>query len=139
MPGSFHRRSGHLNPPLVRQLEDGRLELVAGERRKYSAIMAGLSTIPVFVRDDLSAVHQLAGMLVENHDRESLTPTEEAVAIAQLAGFEGARLPWSSWPRWLPRWRPLRGTPGLAPPHTGPGTSDSSPPVVTDFPKPNRR
>ena len=49
----------------------------------------GLPTIPVFVRDDLSPVHQLAGMLVENHDREGLTPTEEAVAIQQLAGFEG--------------------------------------------------
>jgi ParB family chromosome partitioning protein len=80
---------GILNPPLVRQLEDGRLELIAGERRKYSAIKAGLSVIPVFVRDDLSPVHQLAGMLVENHDREGLTPTEEAVAIQQLAGFEG--------------------------------------------------
>ena len=80
---------GILNPPLVRQLDDGQLELIAGERRKYSAIKAGLSAIPVFVRDDLSPVHQLAGMLVENHDREGLTPTEEAVAIQQLAGFEG--------------------------------------------------
>ena len=62
---------GILNPPLVRQLEDGRLELIAGERRKYSAIKAGLSTIPVFVRDDLSPVHQVASMLVENHDREA--------------------------------------------------------------------
>jgi ParB family transcriptional regulator, chromosome partitioning protein len=80
---------GILNPPLVRQGDDGRLGVIAGERRKYSAIKAGLSTIPVFVRDDLSPVHQLAGMLVENHDREGLTPTEEAVAIQQLAGFEG--------------------------------------------------
>jgi len=80
---------GILNPLLVRQLDDGRLELIAGERRKYSAIKAGLSTIPVFVRDDLSPIHQVAGMLVENHDREGLTPTEEAVAIQQLAGFEG--------------------------------------------------
>jgi ParB family chromosome partitioning protein len=80
---------GILNPPLVRQLADGQLELIAGERRKYSAIKAGLATIPVFVRDDLSPVHQVASMLVENHDREGLTPTEEAVAIQQLAGFEG--------------------------------------------------
>jgi ParB family transcriptional regulator, chromosome partitioning protein len=80
---------GILNPLLVRQLEDGRLEIIAGERRKYSAIKAGLSTIPVFVRDDLSPLHQIAGMLVENHDRDGLSPTEEAVAIAQLAGFEG--------------------------------------------------
>jgi ParB family chromosome partitioning protein len=80
---------GILHPPLVRQLEDGRLELIAGERRKYSAIKAGSTTIPVFVRDDLSDLHQVAGMLVENHDRDGLTPTEEAVAIQQLAGFDG--------------------------------------------------
>jgi hypothetical protein len=62
---------------LVRELEDGPLELIAGERRKYSALKAGLSTIPVFVRDDLSPVHQLAGILVENHDREGLTPVRK--------------------------------------------------------------
>ena len=69
----------------MRQLAESQLELIAGERRKYSAIKAGLSTIPVFVRDDLSPVHQVAGMLVENHDREGLTP---------------AKKPWpfSSWP-----------------------------------------
>ena len=49
----------------------------------------GWRPFPVFVRDDLSPVHQVAWMLVENHDREGLTPTEEAVAIQQLAGFEG--------------------------------------------------
>jgi ParB family chromosome partitioning protein len=80
---------GILHPPLVRQLADGRLELIAGERRKYSAIKAGSQSIPVFVRDDLSGLHQVAGMLVENHDREGLTPTEEAAAIQQLAGFDG--------------------------------------------------
>jgi ParB/RepB/Spo0J family partition protein len=73
----------------VRQLTDGQLEPIAGERRKYSAIKAGLGTIPAFVRDDLSPVHQVASMLIENHDREGLTPTEEALAIQQLAGFEG--------------------------------------------------
>ncbi len=80
---------GILHPPLVRQLADGRLELIAGERRKYSAIKAGSPSIPVFVRDDLSDLHQVAGMLVENHDRDGLTPTEEATAIQQLAGFDG--------------------------------------------------
>jgi ParB family chromosome partitioning protein len=80
---------GILNPPLVRQLADGQLELIAGERRKYSAIKAGLATIPVFVRDNLSPVHQVASMLIENHDREGLTPTEEAMAIQQLADFDG--------------------------------------------------
>ena len=63
--------------------------LIAGERRKYSAIAAGLATIPVYVRNDLSPVHQVAGMLVENIGRDDLTPVEEAVAIQQLAGFDG--------------------------------------------------
>jgi ParB family transcriptional regulator, chromosome partitioning protein len=80
---------GILTPPLARLGEDGELILIAGERRKYSAIKAELSTIPVFVRNDLSPVHQVAGMLVENIGREDLTPIEEAVAIQQLAGFDG--------------------------------------------------
>src|SRR5450631_2886391 len=80
---------GILPPPLVRSLDSGELVLIAGERRKYSAIAAGLATIPVYVRNDLSPVHQVAGMLVENIGRDDLTPMEEAVAIQQLAGFDG--------------------------------------------------
>jgi ParB/RepB/Spo0J family partition protein len=80
---------GILTPPLVRTTESGELVLIAGERRKYSAIAAGLATIPVYVRNDLSPVHQVAGMLVENIGRDDLTPVEEAVAIQQLAGFDG--------------------------------------------------
>jgi ParB family chromosome partitioning protein len=80
---------GILTPPLVRTADTGELVLIAGERRKYSAIAAGLVTIPVFVRNDLSPVHQVAGMLVENIGRDDLTPVEEAVAIQQLAGFDG--------------------------------------------------
>jgi ParB family chromosome partitioning protein len=80
---------GILTPPLVRNTDTGELVLIAGERRKYSAIAAGLATIPVYVRNDLSPVHQVAGMLVENIGRDDLTPVEEAVAIQQLAGFDG--------------------------------------------------
>ena len=83
------RSLGVLQPPLVREEADGTLVLVAGERRKYSAIAAGLDTIPVHVRHGMSAVHQVAGMLVENHDREDLTPVEFAAGIQQLAGMEG--------------------------------------------------
>ena len=80
---------GILTPPLVRTTESGELVLIAGERRKYSAMAAGLATIPVYVRNDMSPVHQVAGMLVENVGRDDLTPVEEAVAIQQLAGFDG--------------------------------------------------
>ena len=62
---------------------------IAGERRRYSSIEAGLTAVPCLVRDDLSPFQQLAGMLVENRDRQSLTPIEEAVAVQQLAGMDG--------------------------------------------------
>ena len=80
---------GILTPPLARVGDDGDLVLIAGERRKYSAIKAELPSIPVYVRNDLSPAHRVAGMLVENIGRKNLSPIEETVAIQQLAGFEG--------------------------------------------------
>ncbi|MHB1516691.1 MAG: ParB/RepB/Spo0J family partition protein [Acidimicrobiales bacterium] len=80
---------GILSPPLVWELADGTLRLIAGERRKYSAIAAGLVAVPVYVRNERSPVQQVAGMLVENMDRESLSTVEEACAIQQLADFDG--------------------------------------------------
>ena len=83
------RALGVLTALTVRQTADGTLEIIAGERRKYSSIEAGLTAVPCLVRDDLSPFQQLAGMLVENRDRQGLTPIEEAVAIQQLAGMDG--------------------------------------------------
>ena len=80
---------GILNPPLARQDDDGELWLIAGERRKHSAIAAGIAQIPVYVRTDLSAAQQMAGVLVENRSRTDLSPIEQAVAIQHLAGMEG--------------------------------------------------
>ena len=56
---------GVLQPVLVRPLEEGRFQLIAGERRWRAARRAGLDTIPAVVRDtdDLGAVEQA---LVEN-------------------------------------------------------------------------
>jgi ParB/RepB/Spo0J family partition protein len=64
---------GILNPPLVRQDADGELWLIAGERRKHSAIAAGVASIPVYVRSDLTAAQRMAGVLVENQSREGLS------------------------------------------------------------------
>lgn len=74
---------GVLQPILVRPLDDGSFELIAGERRWRAAQRAGLTTIPAIVRttDDLSSVEQA---LVENLHREDLTPLEEAAAYQQL-------------------------------------------------------
>ncbi|HSP30072.1 MAG TPA: ParB/RepB/Spo0J family partition protein [Ilumatobacteraceae bacterium] len=74
---------GVLQPILVRPLEDGAFELVAGERRWRAAQRAGLTTIPAVIRmtDDVSSVEQA---LVENLHREDLTALEEAAAYQQL-------------------------------------------------------
>lgn len=74
---------GVLQPVLVRPLDGGTYELVAGERRWRAAQRAGLTTIPAIVRmtDDLTSVEQA---LVENLHRQDLTPLEEAAAFQQL-------------------------------------------------------
>lgn len=77
------RELGVLQPVLVRELEDGGYELIAGERRLRAAKRAGLRTIPVVVRtaDDVSSLEQA---LVENLHRQDLNPLEEAAAYQQL-------------------------------------------------------
>jgi len=74
---------GVLQPILVRPLDDGEFELIAGERRWRAAQRAGLTTIPAVVRltDDVSSVEQA---LVENLHRQDLTALEEAAAYQQL-------------------------------------------------------
>jgi ParB family chromosome partitioning protein len=61
----------------------GRYMLVAGERRWRAARMAGLTRVPVVLRD-LPQEQRLAVQLVENIDREALTVLEEAAAVARL-------------------------------------------------------
>ena len=76
------RRHGILQPLVVRRV-DGGFELIAGERRLRAAAAAGLSTVPVVVRSsDEQERMELA--LVENVQREDLTPLEEAGAYRRL-------------------------------------------------------
>jgi ParB family chromosome partitioning protein len=74
---------GVLQPVLVRPLAGGRYELIAGERRWRAAMKAGLTAVPVVVREasDQEAL-QLA--LVENLQREDLNPIEEANGYRRL-------------------------------------------------------
>ena len=68
---------------LVRELDDGGYELIAGERRLRAAKRAGLRSVPVVIRtaDDVSSLEQA---LVENLHRQDLNPLEEASAYQQL-------------------------------------------------------
>lgn len=76
-------RHGVLQPLLVRPLAGGGYQIVAGERRWRACRMAGVSEVPVVIRDlSDSEVMELA--LIENLQREDLSPVEEALGYHTL-------------------------------------------------------
>ena len=77
------KEQGVMQPILVRPVDGGRFEIVAGERRWRAAQQAGLREIPALVKNvpDQSA---LAVALIENIQREDLNPIEEAKGLARL-------------------------------------------------------
>ena len=77
------RKQGLMQPILVRPIEKGRYEIIAGERRWRAARIAGLAEVPVLVREvpDSAA---LAMALIENIQREDLNPLEEANGVQRL-------------------------------------------------------
>lgn len=77
------RAQGVVQPIVVRPLENGCYELIAGERRWRAAQLAELSEIPAIVREvpDQAVV---AIALIENIQREDLNPLEEALALQRL-------------------------------------------------------
>jgi ParB family chromosome partitioning protein len=81
------RRHGLLQPLVVRRV-DGRYELIAGERRLRAAQRAGLETVPVILRET-PAEDRLELALIENLQRENLTPLEEAEAFRHLIDAYG--------------------------------------------------
>jgi ParB family chromosome partitioning protein len=80
------RTQGIMQPILVRPLEGkdaGKYEIIAGERRFRAAQLAGLTEVPVLVRevpDESAAVMAL----IENIQREDLNPLEEAQGVRRL-------------------------------------------------------
>ena len=76
------QNQGILQPLLVRKVKKG-YELILGERRFRAAQRAGLERIPVIVKE-VSDSESLEMALVENIQREELTPIEEALAYRQL-------------------------------------------------------
>jgi ParB family chromosome partitioning protein len=82
------RVQGVIQPLLVRRMPDGGFELVAGERRLRAAERAGLTHVPVYVRD-VSDGESLELALVENIQRNDLSPLEEATAYQRLINEYG--------------------------------------------------
>jgi ParB family chromosome partitioning protein len=75
---------GVLQPVVVRPDDEGYL-LIAGERRCRAARMAGLETIPAIIKEgDIDDTTSLAEALIENVQREDLSPLEEAAGYQQL-------------------------------------------------------
>jgi ParB family chromosome partitioning protein len=70
--------------PLVVSRHGDRYRLIAGERRFRAAQKAGLTTVPVVIKDDLKEGDALQIALIENIQREDLNPIEEAMAYHQL-------------------------------------------------------
>jgi ParB family chromosome partitioning protein len=77
------RTQGVMQPILVRPVDGGRYEVIAGERRMRAARLAGLDEVPVLVKavpDESAAVMAL----IENIQREDLNPLEEAQGLRRL-------------------------------------------------------
>ncbi|MFA5959048.1 MAG: ParB/RepB/Spo0J family partition protein [Tatlockia sp.] len=77
------RQQGLLQPLLVREISNGRYEIIAGERRWRACQLVGLTEIPVILRqvDDETA---MAMALIENLQREDLNVMDEARAMHRL-------------------------------------------------------
>jgi ParB family chromosome partitioning protein len=87
------RAHGIIQPIVARKLEEGRYQIIAGERRWRAAQRAGLEKVPVVVKDVTTQQTQrrLEMALIENIQRENLNPIEEAQAYRKLVDEFGLK------------------------------------------------
>lgn len=78
------REHGVLQPIIVRSIASGNYLIISGERRWRAAKMAGLSEIPVLIRDDITEEQAMQIAMIENLQRENLNPIEEALGYKEL-------------------------------------------------------
>src|SRR3989442_3088311 len=81
------KEHGLIEPIVVRELEDGTVEVVAGHRRLLAARCIGLLEAPCVVRNDAARVHSTR--LAENLDREDLSPADEGRRYKRLFDANG--------------------------------------------------
>lgn len=77
-------KHGILQPLIVKSIPSGGYMIIAGERRWRAAKMAGLSEVPVVIRDDIRDEKIMQIALIENLQRENLNPIEEALGYKEL-------------------------------------------------------
>lgn len=82
------KENGVLQPILVRPLENGGYQIVAGERRWRASRLAGLSEVPVYVKE-LTDKQTMQMALIENIQRQDLSPLEESAAYQSLMDSYG--------------------------------------------------
>ena len=73
------RRNGVLSPVILRPAEKNTYEMISGHRRMHAAKLAGLSSIPAFIRD-MTDDEAVLAMVDSNIQREELLPSEKAFA-----------------------------------------------------------
>lgn len=78
------KEHGILQPLVVVPLNDKEYQIIVGERRWRAAQLAGLTEVPVIVRDAMEEQQKLELALIENIQRHNLDPIEEAQAYQQL-------------------------------------------------------
>lgn len=82
------REHGVLQPILVRPLDDGRFQLIAGERRWRASRIAGQATIPALV-EDIDDDTALEISIIENLQREDISPLDEAAMYDRMIREHG--------------------------------------------------
>jgi ParB family transcriptional regulator, chromosome partitioning protein len=74
---------GVIQPITVREVKDGKFEIISGERRYRASILAGVEKIPAFIRD-VDDQRSLEMALIENIQRENLNPIEIALSYQRM-------------------------------------------------------
>ncbi len=82
------KAQGVLQPVVLRKASDGKLQLVAGQRRLLASQRAGKSTVPAIVRQ-LSDEQAIELTIIENLQREDLNPLDQAAAFEKLSSTCG--------------------------------------------------
>ena len=93
---------GVLMPGIARPRAEGGYEIIAGHRRRHGCELAGLSTMPMFVRDYTDDEATII-MVDTNIQREDILPSEKARAYSmkyEAMKHQGKRVPETVWMKW---------------------------------------
>ena len=78
------REKGLLSSLVVRQISQGRFEVLAGQRRLRACQQIGLDQVPCLIRDNVEDSEAVALSLIENVHRADMNPLDKAKALKAL-------------------------------------------------------